>query len=270
MRIRTNQKYNESTYYNFHYFTTCLNNYLNSEIDEEISSNDAMANEWYFEVGNSAVQNIIASCLSSNLPSVSNVLDMPCGHGRILRHLVKLFPEASFTACDLDSDGVNFCADKFGANKLYSNEDLTKTEFKGSFDLIWIGSLFTHTSRAITRKWITHLSHYLSANGIMIITVHGRWSKYVHQSHPYIMQSSWDAILGEYEKTGYGYADYARSETHKYIEGSYGVSLAKASAIMDDIETIPGLRIFGYRERAWADHQDVLVVGKPAFDKPWL
>ena len=41
------------------------------------------------------------------------------------------------------------------------------------------------------------------------------------------------------------------------------------NVLVFDIETIPDIRMLLYRERGWADHQDVVVIGKPAFDKIW-
>jgi hypothetical protein len=32
------------------------------------------------------------------------------------------------------------------------------------------------------------------------------------------------------------------------------------------VEALPGVRILGYRERAWDDHHDVLVFGKPGVE----
>jgi hypothetical protein len=44
------------------------------------------------------------------------------------------------------------------------------------------------------------------------------------------------------------------------------VSLARPHVIVRMVEQIPGVRILLYAERAWADHQDVIAFGRPAFD----
>ena len=41
------------------------------------------------------------------------ILDLPCGHGRVIRVLRAAFPAATLIACDLDRDGVDFCAQTF-------------------------------------------------------------------------------------------------------------------------------------------------------------
>jgi len=228
-----------------------------------------MLNEWYLDVGYSAVQNIAQGYLCSWAGPVKKMLDLPCGHGRVLRHLVNLFPEAEVHTCDLDRSGVDFCRDTFGAKPIYSIEELSDVQFPMEYDLIWVGSLFTHTARGVLRRWLAHLAKFLSPRGILVATMHGRWCETVAKSHNYINAEAWADILADYRATGYGYQDYARTENHDYIEGSYGVSLSTASEIVKEVERIPGLRLYSYTERAWADHQDVFVVGRPAYNEAW-
>lgn len=255
--------------YNTELILDMIKNYDAGVIEKQISPNDTMNNQWYFQVGRSAVDVFKAACMSSNLKSVNNILDIPCGHGRVLRHLVHLFPKAKFDACDLDVDGVNFCASSFGANPIYSREELTEVNFPTTYDIIWISSLFTHTSQHVTSRWLAHLSKFLTPEGIIIATFHGRWCQYVHTVAPYIREDAWQEILNDYSSKGYGYSDYSRDENHPFVQGSYGISLAKPHLIIQILETIPDIRIYLYAERSWADHQDVVVFGHPSFNKLW-
>lgn len=254
---------------NFQYVQAIYGHYNSSVVEPKISPTDTMFNEWYWPVGKSAVEVIVAAMVASKVHKVERVLDMPCGHGRVTRHLRSLFPQAELHCCDLDVDGVNFCAETFGAIPIFSNEELTTIDFKTEYDVIWVGSLFTHTSREVTKRWMAHLATFLSPTGIIVATVHGRWSKQVHIHAPYIAQTSWDEILQDFEATGYGFRDYDRTENHSYISGSYGVSLVKAPITIGDISEISGVRIFMYTERGWADHQDVVVFGRPRHDEAW-
>jgi SAM-dependent methyltransferase len=255
--------------HNFKVIHDFYQGYQNSIVNSHISPNDSMNNQWYFQVGQSAIEVVIAACFASKIQTVERVLDIPCGHGRVLRHLVHLFPDAQFDACDLDSDGVDFCATTFGANPIYSSAELTDVEFGTMYDVIWMGSLFTHTSEDITRRWMAHMANYLSPNGFIVATFHGRWSEHVHKVAPYMGEERWQKILDQYHTNGYGYCDYIQEESHEYISGSYGISLVKPHVTVKMIEEIPGVRVFCYNERAWADHQDVVVFGRPAFDMAW-
>jgi len=254
--------------HNFEYVHDLIKNYRTAIIDTRISPNDQMNNQYYFDVGKSAIDNIAIACLASNITEVKKVLDIPCGHGRVLRHLIHLFPAAEFHACDVDADGVDFCASTFGAKPVYSREELTEIDFGSEYDLIWVGSLFTHTALNVTRRWMAHLAKFLSSTGVVVATLHGRWSQHVHQVAPYIEETQWQQIIADYSATGYGYRDYLVHGL-SHISGSYGVSLAKPYASIRNVEDIAGIRIYLYRERAWADHQDILVFGRPSYDQPW-
>ncbi len=249
--------------YNHNFISDINARYFAAKVDDTLSPMETMRDEWYFPVGISAFEVIKASIAASALSEVNHVLDMPCGHGRVLRHLRHMFPEASIDACDLDKDGVAFCESQFGARPIYSVEDLTAITFPQSYDLIWVGSLFSHTSADITAKWMTHLANFLTPNGIVVATFIGRRATEIHKFSPFIDPAKWENIIIDYNETGYGYADYSDEENHDYIAGSYGVSLVKASRIMQIVESIPGIRLFSYMEGGWANNQDVLVYGKP-------
>lgn len=256
--------------YNFKSVQILYQNYDMSNVDKTVSPSETMANEVYFEIGRSAVEVIVAALLATQVQSVKKVLDMPCGHGRVLRHLVQLFPDAEISACDVDREGVEFCAAQFGARPIFSKEDLASVDFEEKYDIIWVGSLFTHTSKELTEKWMAHLCKFLSPTGIIIATSHGRWSEYVHDNYsPYMGGKGWRNIMDQYRSSGYGYSDYAESESHDYIAGSYGVSLVRPNVLIKIVESLPDVRIFFYGERFWADHQDVIVFGRPSVNDPW-
>lgn len=254
---------------NLEYISQCYRSYRSSKIDDNISPNDAMFNEWYFSVGESAIDNIALAVLASRLSFVERVLDLPCGHGRVLRHITKFFPEADIYACDLDVDGVGFCEKTFGAIPITSLPRLESVVFPCTFDVIWVGSLFTHMPREAIKRSLLHLSRYLSPCGIIVATIHGRWAEYAHEICRYIGEDRWEKIMEEYRSSGYGYCDYIQEESHAYIERGYGVSILRPHIIVSDVEEMPEVRVLMYRERGWADHQDVIVVGKPPYNEKW-
>jgi SAM-dependent methyltransferase len=255
---------------NFEMVARAMQRYRDSAVDERISPNDRMNDPSYFNAGRSAADAIASALLASRTREVRRVLDMPCGHGRVLRHLVKLFPDAAMDACDVDEDGVAFCAATFGARAILSRAELTEVDFGSSpYDLIWVGSLFTHTAEDVTRRWLTHLARFLSEDGIVVATVHGRFCELRGEVKPYIGPDKWRSIVKDYRRTGYGHRDYASRGLPSFISGSYGISLVRPGAMLQMIERIPGVRIFSYIERGWGDNQDVLVFGRPSYDEPW-
>jgi SAM-dependent methyltransferase len=240
-------------------------NYNPNDVNGVISPSETMVGDNYMWVGASAAEVIMKAIAVSRLTEVCHVLDLPCGHGRVLRHLIKMFPDAEFDACDLDKMGVDFCKDHFNARAIYSEEDLTKVSFSSKYDLIWVGSLFTHTSKDIMRRWLSFLTGLLKEDGIIISTHHGRWSTELHKIVPYIDNNRWSKIISEYEKSGYGYHDYGHNQSHGFIKGSYGLSVAKPTSIVDILERVPNTRILMYQERAWGNNHDVVVLGTPSW-----
>src|SRR5258708_6790042 len=85
-----------------------LRDYGAANVDLTIAPDDSMAGDNYLDVGATAAEIIRTSVAASRLTEVKTVLDLPCGHGRVLRHLVKLFPQAKFDVCDLDTPGMDF------------------------------------------------------------------------------------------------------------------------------------------------------------------
>ena len=255
--------------YNLNYINECYSKYRATKVDDRISPKETMYDKYYFIIGEDAMHNVALGCLAAKIGRVDRVLDLPCGHGRVLRHLVNFFPEAEFHACDLDVEGLQFCAETFGALPIRSVEELTDVAFPNNYDVIWVGSLFTHTARKTTNRWIAHLARFLSPHGIIVTTLHGRFSEQVQRLYPYIGEDRWSKIMQGYRATGHGYCDYVRAESHSYIEGSYGISVTKPHVTIEDVEEIPGTRIHLYLERGWAGHHDVLVLGKPPYDEKW-
>src|SRR5437667_3593839 len=151
-----------------------------NKVMEDIAAADEMFTgdaEAYFSVGRSALRCINVSMVAAGIEAVSirTILDLPCGHGRVLRHLRETFPHADITACDLRRDAVDYCAKTFGARPLYSDEDVENIAFApNSFDLIWVGSLLTHLR---ADHWLDFLSLFqcaLRVGGLLIFSAHGR------------------------------------------------------------------------------------------------
>lgn len=248
----------------FEFAQQCWEHYKRAAISPVISPGETMFNHWYDQVGQSTVRVILAAIAASQLDRVDKVMDLLCGHGRALRHLVAMFPGAQFTACDLDRAGVQFCAEEFGATPIVSEPDLAAVQFPDRYDIIWVGSLFTHVSKAQTAAWLAHLAGFLTDKGLIVATFHGRRSISLYDSFPFIAADSWERILRDYEAIGYGYADYTRAENHDFIAHSYGISVSRPETILGIAQAIPGVRVFSYVEAGWSDNQDVLVLGKPA------
>jgi len=224
---------------------------------EEISPRDVMHRsdpDRYFIVGGQALDTIERLMKLVSLENPTSILDLPCGHGRVMRFLRARFPDASIAACDLDVDGVDFCASAFDARPIYSTSDLANVPLNGEFDLIWCGSLVTHVHAEQWRSLLPVLATHLRESGLLIFTTHGRFhANRLRTGKTTMGLSKWSvqAIIADYDRCGFGFQNYPGQE-------GYGISLSAAPWVCSRVIATPGLRIVAYQERGWSDHQDVV------------
>jgi SAM-dependent methyltransferase len=267
-----------------------------SAIIQTIAPDDEMwllGPDWYFVVGESAMLAILRALAIGSIQKVETILDLPCGHGREARYLCAAFPEASFTFCDINRAGVDFCTKTFGGRGVYSMPDLTQVQLPGPFDVIWVGSLFTHVDQRRTYEWMKFLCGCLSDNGVLVATFHGHWTIELQRKDGGINRDPWRHILRDFERTGYGYAGDAipirgsgriinfsgnvpggRTLAQRFLKlferaKDWGVSVSKPEKIIEIAGNITGVRILSYSERGWADNHDVLAVARTDRLKPW-
>ena len=226
-----------------------------TEVIKSISPDDAMFLgdfAHYFNVGFSALRCIRIALTLANKQTCATILDLPCGHGRVLRILKAAFPGARLTACDLQKSAVDFCAAAFEATPAYGNEDPAGTKIQGRFDLIWCGSLFTHLDQNRWGSFLTFFEGLLSAGGVLVFTTHGRGCVRHMQEGTlnYGIEGSRD-LLDNYHRSGFGFANYPN-------DMNYGISASSPSWVLSQLERLPKLRILTYIERGWDDHQDVV------------
>ena len=225
-------------------------------ISSRISSRDDMYygnSAHYFGIGLSAIRCIDEVLERAGHPDVRSILDLPCGHGRVLRWLAARFPRARITACDLDRGGVDFCSRRFGAEPVYSVPDLESLSFPGTFDLIWCGSLAPHLDAERILALLRVLGGHLSRGGVLVVTTHGDRAAERMREPGLVYIPAADRIahiLAGYEQQGFGYADYP-------WERSYGVSLSSPGWVRAQAARVSRLREASFHASGWDDHQDV-------------
>jgi SAM-dependent methyltransferase len=211
----------------------------------------------YFGCGKSALRCIRHAMLAMGKEEASAILDFPCGHGRVLRMLKAAFPEAALTACDIDRDGVDFCARAFGAAPIYSDRSPEHLEIADAFDLIWCGSLLTHLDSFRWEGFLSLFERSLAETGLLVFTTHGRTvadqlstSSLTHFARPVVNMTD------DYHAYGFGYSDYYDAPRE------YGVSLSSPAWVCSQLAKLPGLRLVSFTEAAWDSSQDVIACAK--------
>lgn len=216
----------------------------------------------YFGVGLEALEIIIQAIVLTETTSINTILDMPCGFGRVARHLRAAFPNAELHCCDLYQDRVDFCRDTLGVIGTKSKEDYDQIQFEKQFDLIFVGSLLTHMPEPLFRKALALFSRSLAPKGIAVVTTQGRHAPYI-QKHLWKFHHDAHFATAErgFRKRGFGYVDYNRKKQF-FAQESYGVTLSSPAYVMGCLEADPTIRIQGMLERRWDKCQDVVIFKK--------
>jgi SAM-dependent methyltransferase len=219
-----------------------------------VSPNDLMyqADEkHYFYWGGAAIRSIcwVLAALEEREPK--SILDFPSGHGRVLRALKVVFPDAELTAGDVDRDAVNFCSSTFGAHPIYAAESPRKTVLGRQFDLIWCGSLITHLDEVKCRELLELLAASLAPSGVLVFTAHGpHYRSLLGEGKMSFHLRSPDQLLADYDQDGFGYQDYES-------QSGYGISLCSPTWVSRNIDELEGLGLDCYAARGWGGLHDV-------------
>jgi len=222
--------------------------------------------EHYFAVGESGLMCVRrANDLAFGSP-IKRILDLPCGHGRVSRYLRAYYPDAAMAFCDIDRSGVDFCSEVFGGTPIYSQPELTAVDIGSDYDVIWVGSLFTHVDRERTERWLRYLCSRLSERGVVVATFHGPAALDIQDRYKLwgLTEEQRERIGVSFEASGYGYEPYLFIES-----GDYGISVSKPEEIIKIAATIPG-RVLLYSERLWADNHDVLAMCRRDRLETWV
>jgi SAM-dependent methyltransferase len=217
-----------------------------SKLNREINPNDEMyggARGQYLEQGMSALVHIRRNLEGAGLPTPRKVLDLPCGHGRVMRFLRAAFTEADLTACDINGEAVDFCAKSFGAAAVCSDEDPSKVPLEGQFDLVWVGSLFTHLDRTQWLDFFSFLAGRTAPGGLLVFTTMGPLPSFSLRT-----LGMWDDqiedMLDGYARDGFGYSEYRWTS-------DWGLTICSRDFVEGAIEGRPEMRLHSYEVGTW-------------------
>jgi SAM-dependent methyltransferase len=202
----------------------------------------------YVAVGRSA-RACITSCLAEGeRREMHRILDYGCGYGRVLRVLKTDFPEATITASDVDRGGVDYCVRAFGVEGIYASTDPRELDLDRDFDLIWVGSVFTHLDKSSWSELLPVLGGALAETA----------SKLRGGELDYgLARPTLESVLQEYADTGFGYGVYPSVKRHDYPSaGRYGISVVDP-AVVQSLAERAGLRVVTRIPTGWDHHQDV-------------
>jgi SAM-dependent methyltransferase len=237
-----------------------------ARVRTEISPNDGMFEGdygHYFAVGRSALHCIRLGMFAAGRAHCGSILDFGCGFGRVSRVLRAAFPRAELAACDISREAVDYCAERFDAAPVYSNESPEGIRISRTFDLIWCGTLLTNVDSAQFIGFLDLFHSLLSPGGLLVFTTHGPFvaRRIRTGACTYgIGEARIPALIQDYEANGFGYLDYPRDVLERLGLSKYGISISKPSWVCRRIEQLPDVRLVAYTEKVWDNHQDSIAL----------
>lgn len=223
--------------------------------------------EQYFDIGRRALELVMFSAQLCDKPHYPDILDLPCGYGRVLRWLRAHYDYARITACDLERNGVDFCRDQFGATGVYSQPDLRALPFQNQFDLVWCGSLLTHLPPAAWLTTLDCLIQWTRECGVIVFTTQGRFfTTLLARGQDNIAENiDKDSLLRNFSRDGNAFEPYFEE-----VEGRYGVAVTSPEYIGRVLQRYPNVIVRAYLEQAWGIQDVVILYKKAGYFEPQL
>jgi SAM-dependent methyltransferase len=231
-------------------------------VDRTISQQDTMLahglETQYYGIGSRALELVKFSSELCDKPHYPQILDLACGHGRVLRWLRANYNYAHITACDIDRDGVDFCHQRFGALPVYSQPDLRLLSFPEQFDLIWVGSLLTHLPHEQWLSTLDCLVKWTRDCGVIILSTQGRYftSQLTRGQRHIVENIHKETLLTDFARDGFAYQPYFEEK-----EGAYGIAVTSPEWLGRTLQRYPNLMIRALLEQAWG-MQDIVILYK--------
>ncbi len=118
------------------------------------------------------------SLIGENLQDFNNVLDFGCGCGRVLRHFYDLPERCHLYGTDIDREAIDWCRSNLPRISFAVNNSLPPLPHPtGTFELVYVCSVFTHLDEDYQFAWLTELKRVLKPGGILIATTHGAFAQ---------------------------------------------------------------------------------------------
>jgi SAM-dependent methyltransferase len=232
--------------------------YLNSlDVLQETFPADPMNNgpPFYYLTGKSALRAMLTA-LTARLgyiggdKEIKSILDFGSGYGRVTRWMRAAFPDAQITVTDLNMDAANWCASRF--NAVARSDALSEA----SYDLIFLGSVFTHLPADAIVSWFDRLIASLAPNGVLIFTASGRYGREAALNHPEsrihrgIDQEGLRVALAEYLESGIGFVPNRRTPPNGSTWISPSWFFKQFGSRTDTVQIM-------FQEKGWNNFQDV-------------
>lgn len=93
------------------------------------------------------------------------------------RHLLRFWPEARLTGCDIDAEAVARCERELRPGTFRATDPFPLLPFEdGSFDAVIRYSVMTHLPWPLQERWLAEIRRVLVPDGVFATSVHGSFA----------------------------------------------------------------------------------------------
>lgn len=242
------------------------------KFDFMIAGDHQEAVDAYNRIGSLACQQVEEALRLTNRTNqqISSLLDFGSGYGRVTRVFVQRFPAKAVTVYDLDPGAVRFCVSEFKVKGIYPAIDPIQPKF-GKYDVIWLGSVFTHLSEAYTRETFKMLDRMLKPNGVLIFTTHGA-DTFERLSQGYYgeyWKNLSEKIVSAYQANDFAFYPYSQNDIEILPfnfprKNDFGMTWMKQAYVENMIQSASNhnYKALMYKPLGWDGHQDVHIYQK--------
>lgn len=239
-----------------HVLAKLWSDYDRDQVDMTIHPKDVMYNtaqrpEDYSYCGEAGIEVISAVLLAGPTTTIGHILDFSGGYSRVGRFIRGLFPEAEITFSDVEAEAAQFCAEQFRGKALVTPKDVAAVTLPDKYDVIWLGSVFTHMDYARMKVLFAKLFDALTPGGVLIGTFRGEKMYRSYLASPGVAERDAE-LLREYETTGVAYRQYPGWTDDR------GLSLVKPQKLIEIGQEHPDARLVMYCEAGWASAHDAI------------
>lgn len=198
----------------------------------------------YMDSGKAMLQDFLSIVSPLNIAiDNASILEFACGYGRFTRHLLGIVDSSQVTVADIYTKAVDFQKNQFGVKGFYSASEPDDILIPDLYDIVFVGSLFSHLPYSIWGKMLVKLYQSLKSGGALIFSVHG----------PGCM--SRDAAM---PPSGFLYMPSSESRT--LAKDIYGTTYVTIDFVNKQVYELTNRPVHAFRTKGLYNYQDVYVV----------
>jgi SAM-dependent methyltransferase len=187
---------------------------------------------------------LLMESIDAPLTKVPSMLEFAAGFGRFTRHLAPVLP-GRLTVSDVHPGSVDFLKEQLGVEGFYSAMDPEDLRIPGRYDLVFVLSMFTHLPPARWGAWLRTLFAAVEPGGHLVFTVHQ------------------EKVPGhEITYSPDGTFFIPSSESRELGADQYGTTFSTRAWVESQVRRALGRPATGYREIAFWNGQDAVLVRK--------